>query len=261
VTLRLAWFASARGISSRLLFERTQEAIVNGRLDAEIVVVFCNRVRGQSKNTDAFLETVVASNIPLVTISSGDWRKRVGGAVSDPHSDLASWRLDYDRAVRTAIAPYHPDVGFLAGYMLITTTELCDHFPLLNLHPAAPGGPIGAWKEVIRTLIDQRAASSGIMLQRATTKLDEGPIVTACRYALRDGLLAPMWDEQSSTDDDSEGSELFKAIRAEGVKREPHFILASLAALASGRVTVPEQDAEGPALDLTADVEATLAIG
>ena len=256
MTLRLAWFASARGTSSRLLLEHTQQAIAQGRLDAEIVVVFCNRVRGQSKNTDVFLDVVEASNTPLITISSGEWRKRVDGEVSDPQSDLAPWRRDYDQAVRTAIAPYRPDVGLLAGYMLITTAELCDHLPLLNLHPAAPGGPVGTWKEVIRTLIERRDLASGIMLQRATTQLDQGPIVTACRYTLNDGALASLWRNHASTDEDGE---LFRTIRAEGVKREPHFIVASLAALASGRVTVPAQKVAGPALDLTGDVEAALA--
>jgi len=255
VTLRLAWFASARGTSSRLLLEHAQRAIAAGRLDAEIVVVFCNRVRGQSSNTDAFLDLVEESGTPLVTISSGEWRKRVDGALSDPQSDLAPWRRDYDRAVRAAIAPYKPDAGFLAGYMLITTAELCDHLPLLNLHPAAPGGPVGTWKEVIRSLIEQRASTSGIMLQRATTQLDEGPIVTACRYTLRDGVLASLWEASARVDEDGE---LFQTIRAEGVKRERHFIVASLAALATGRIAIPEQSAAGPALDLTTEVEAAM---
>lgn len=252
MTLRLAWFASARGTSSRLLLEHAQRAIASGRLDAEIVVVFCNRTRGQSANTDAFLDLVEASGTPLVTIASGEWRKRVDGELSDPQSELAPWRADYDRAVREAIAPYRPDVGLLAGYMLITTAELCDYLPLLNLHPAAPGGPVGTWKEVIRNLIEQRASTSGIMLQRATTQLDEGPIVTACRYPLHTGTLASLWDERASVD---EAGELFQTIRAEGVKREPHFIVASLAAIASARIVIPERHAAGPALDLTTEVE------
>ena len=193
MTLRIAWFATAKGTSSRLLFESTQAAIRAGRLDAEIVVVFCNRERGQSTNTDAFLDSVAAGGTPLVTIASGAWRRRVDGATSRPGRALAPWREDYDRAVVEAITPYRPEVGMLAGYMLITTAALCERLPLLNLHPAEPGGPVGTWQEVIEALIAARASTSGLMLQRVTTELDRGPIVTWCRYALRGGASDALW--------------------------------------------------------------------
>ena len=90
MTLRLAWFATAKGSSSKLLFERTSAAIDAGDLDAEIVVVFCNRERGQSANTDAFLDLVEGQGTPLVTIASGAWRKRVGGGISKPGEPLAA---------------------------------------------------------------------------------------------------------------------------------------------------------------------------
>ena len=96
MTLRIAWFASARGTSSRLLLRAALGAIERGRLDAEVVCVFCNRERGQSANTDAFLDDVEAAGLPLVASSSLAWRRRVGGAVSDPQGELAAWRRDYD---------------------------------------------------------------------------------------------------------------------------------------------------------------------
>ena len=187
MTLRLAWFATARGTSSRLLLETTQAAIARGELEAEIVVVFCNRERGQSENTDAFLAAVDAAELPLVMISSGAWRKRVGGARSDPGEALAPWRQDFDRAVRQAIEPFRPEAGLLAGYMLVTTAELCEHLPLLNLHPAQPDGPVGTWREVNSALIAMGAERSGLMLQRATVDLDRGPILTWCSYPIRGG--------------------------------------------------------------------------
>ncbi len=254
MTLRLAWFATARGTSSRLLFQRAQDAIEAGHLDARVVVVFCNRVRGQAANTDAFLDTVAAAGVPLVTISSGEWRKRVGGEVSDPRGALASWRHDYDRAVLKEIGPYQADLGMLAGYMLITTEELCERLPLLNLHPAEPGGPVGTWQEVIRELIAAGAARNGMLLHRATTALDRGPIVTSCSYPIRGGAFDALWQARSGPPSDEEP--LFQAIRAAGVKREPAFVLASLRAVADGRLSLPAADAAGPNLDLSADVEA-----
>ena len=89
MTLRIAWFASARGSSSRLLLSDALSAIADGRLDAEIVCVFCNRERGQSANSDQFLDTVEAAGIPLIARSSAVWRRAVGGERSQPGQGLA----------------------------------------------------------------------------------------------------------------------------------------------------------------------------
>ena len=257
MTLRLAWFATARGTSSKLLFERALAAIEDGRLDAEIAVVFCNRERGQSSNTDAFLDTVETAGVPLVMISSGAWRRRVDGELSDPRGELAPWRREFDIAVRDALAPHAPEVGMLAGYMLVASDVLCDWLPLLNLHPAAPGGPIGTWQEVIQELIADRAGESGILLQRATTELDLGPLVTFCRYPIRGGVLDALW--KSAGNQISEEDPLFQAIRAEGVRREPVLIIESLIAIADGDVALPAATGPGANVEITEMVERTLA--
>jgi len=250
VTLRLAWFASARGRSSRLLFNRAHRAIQEGSLDAEIVCVFCNREPGQSPNTDAFLNDVAAASVPLIAKSSGEWRKRVGGATSDPAGELAPWRRDYDEWIRSRIAPHQPDVALLAGYMLVVTDALCDALPLLNLHPAAPGGPAGTWQQVITRLIEAGAAETGLQLQRVTTRLDRGPVVTYCTYPIRGPGFDPL--RAARPDPADRGSPLFQAIRAAGVAREEHFIIESLREYA--------RDPEHPpdAADITAQVEAAL---
>ena len=256
MTLRLAWFATAKGTGSRLLFQRAAAAIAQRELDAEIAVVFCNRERGQSPNTDAFLDTVEAAGLPLVTISSAAWRKRSGGETARAGEALPAWRHEFDRAVWEAVAPHAPAVGVLAGYRLIASEELCGRLPLFNLHPAAPQGPVGTWQEVVRELIDSCAQGSGIVTQRATSALDMGPILTSCRYSIRGGALEPLWAERSGPA--SEEEPLFKAIRAAGVQREPPFLIASLQALATGRATMPAADEPGPNLALSAEVEAAL---
>ena len=254
MTLRLAWFATAKGSSSKLLFERTSAAIAAGALEAEIAVVFCNRERGQSANTDAFLEAVSGHGTPLVTISSGAWRKRVGGGISKPGEPLAAWRADYEEAVRVSLAPFDPQAAVLAGFMLITP-ELSEWLPLLNLHPALPNGPVGTWQEVVRELIEAGADESGMMLQRSSRELDRGPVLSSCRYPLRGGEIDEHWADASES---GPAEALFDAIRARGVKREPHFLVASLQAVADGRISIPELSDKGPNVDLTADVEAAL---
>ena len=250
MTLRLAWFASARGTSSRLLLRETLRAIDEGRLDAEIVCVFCNRERGQSTNTDAFLDDVEAAGIPLITSSSLAWRRRVGGEISDPQGELAPWRREYDANALKAISEYEPDAAMLAGYMLVVTDALCDALPMLNLHPALPDGPIGTWRDVIRELIAAGASESGMMLQRVTTELDRGAVVSLCRYPIR----GPQWDAPHQAGD--EESALFLAIRSEGVAREPIFMVESLRAIADGRI---DCEAPGNPMDLTEKVESAIA--
>ncbi len=90
--IRLAWFATGRGQTSGKLFAAAREAIAEGRLAAEIAVVFCNRARGEDPNTDAFLDQVGASGIPLVTLSSRDFRKQVGGEVARKGQPVPEWR-------------------------------------------------------------------------------------------------------------------------------------------------------------------------
>ena len=256
MTLRIAWFATARGTSSRLLFEKVQASIEAGELDAQIVVAFCNRERGQSENTDAYLNAVTAAGVPVETLSSKTWRERSDGAISTPGAPLPQWRHDFDTAVHERVAPYHPEIGVLAGYMLIVTAALCERLPLLNLHPAEPGGPIGTWQEVIRSLIEQRAERSGMMIQRATAALDRGPIATWCRYSTRGGPLDALWAARAGPPSDEEP--LFTALRELGVQREPHFLAASLQALADGRAPLPPLTGRGPELDLSDDVERLL---
>ena len=236
MTLRLAWFATARGTSSRLLFNHARKAIAAGDLDVEIACVFCNRERGQSANTDAFLDDVEASGVPLIARSSGAWRRSVGGGLSDPAGALAPWRHDYDEWVREQVARYRPDAALLAGYMLIATDALYNELPMLNLHPAAPGGPAGTWQQVISDLIRSRASEHGMQLQQVTTELDRGPMVTSASYPIRGPAFDRLWE---AAPDPEDWEPLFQAIRAEGVKREPVFVIESLRAYARNPATPP----------------------
>lgn len=251
MTLRLAWFATARGTSSRLLFNRAREAIAAGDLDVEIACVFCNRERGQSSNTDAFLDDVEASGVPLIAKSSGAWRRAVGGELSDPAGALAPWRRGYDEWVLEQIAEHNPDAALLAGYMLIVTDALSNALPMLNLHPAAPGGPAGTWQQVISHLIRSGASEHGMQLQRVTAELDRGPLVTSASYSIRSPAFDPPW--KAAPDPEDLESPLFRAIRAAGVRREPFFIIESLRAYARNPAAPPA------GLDISKRVETSLA--
>ena len=235
MTLRIAWFATAKGQSSRRLLNSALNAIREDELDAEIVCIVCNREPGQSPNTDAFLEVAKQAGIPLIASSSRDWRRNVGGEISDPGRDLAPWRRDYDRHLYEQIIEFSSDIAMLAGYMLVITDVICDQLPCLNLHPALPDGPIGTWQQVIHQLIAKQAESSGMVLQRVTTELDRGPTVTWAQYPIRGPKFDNLWSEFGK-DPESE-TPLFHAIREAGAGREPTFILQSLRAIASGQTS------------------------
>lgn len=269
MTLRVGWFTTARGPGSRGMFEAVIAAIGRGEIDARIACVCCNREPGEDPVTDAFFALVRAHGIPLVTRSSVAFRRDHDGARSRPGEPLPPWRIAYDRAVEAALAPYPFDLGVLAGYMLIFEREFVARHPLLNLHPALPGGPAGTWREVIRALIRGGAAESGAMLHLAVAEVDAGPVVAYCRFPLRDAPLQPLWaalgDPAALPDETIDASALFTAIRERGVARERPLLVATLGAFADGRVRVRDEqpvDASGrpvaPA-DLTAEVEARLA--
>lgn len=255
MTLRIGWYTT-RGRSSRAMFEAVLAAIADGSLDAEIAYVFSNRDPGDDPVTDAFFDLVRAEGIPLLTLGSVAYRKAHGGERSRPGEPLPAWREAYDTEVARLVDQHPADLGVLAGYMLIFTAAFADAHPLVNLHPALPGGPIGTWTEVIRDLIRSNAAESGVMLNVAIPEVDMGPVVAFCRYPLppagSDTTTEATTDERM--DDALDASPRFEAIRAEQVRHEAPFLVAALQAFATGQASL----APSTPLDLTAEVRARL---
>ena len=264
---RIGWFATGQGTTSRALLMAAHEAIDRGELYAEIPFLFCNREPGEHENSDLLLATAAGFGIPTLTLSDRRFRRRIGGEIARAGQPLPAWRLEYDRAVLDLVAPFAVDVNMLAGYMLIFGPEACARYTFLNLHPAAPGGPIGTWQRVIWQLIAARATESGVLVNRAIPAVDEGPVIAYCRYPLRGPDFDPLWQavagrtvEQLQTGE-GEDLPLFRAIRAAGVKREIPLVVQTLVALAGRRVRIVDglpSTAEGPVpggLDLTAEVE------
>ena len=272
MTLRVGWFCTTGGENSRRLLVAAVDAIRSGGLDAEIAFVFCNRERGEYETTDGFLDLVASLDIPCLTSSSRRFRRERGGALSRPGEPLPPWRAEYDRQVAELVSRRPFDVGILAGYMLVFTAEMCNRYPLLNLHPAEPGGPVGTWQQVVWQLIDRRAERSGVMIHLATEELDRGPTVAYCAYPLRGPPFDALWQTLGSRSAEevreAEGEEhdLFLEIRRHGVARELPLVVATLRAFAQGRLRIEDQrvvDAPGGplpgGLELTAEIDAAVA--
>lgn len=240
--LRIGWFSTGRGEGSQKLLRSVVEAIRERSLDAEIAFVFSNREPGQYEATDAFFTQIESYGIPLITLSDTRFRKEQGGEVARKGKPLPAWRTEYDRKVVELLERHDYDIGVLAGYMLISTEPLYASHPLLNLHPAAPGGPAGTWQDVTWQMIEQRVDHGGVRMHFGTGVLDEGPIVTYCTYPLRGPTIDLLWRgvDQRGTDDvratDGESNPLFQEMRRRGELREPPLLVETLRAFADGRL-------------------------
>lgn len=248
--LTLGWFSTGRGPGSRGLLSYIMAATARGELDARIGYVFCNREPGEHSGSDQFMALARGYGLPLVTFSSRRFRREQGARVSQ-------LRAEHDRRILDLIAPYRVDLGVLAGYMLIVSGEMCSRLPMINLHPALPGGPTGTWQEVIWKLIERRAAETGAMVHLVTEELDEGPAISYTSFPIRGPAYDGLWgavDGRSVEEVKAAKGEdlpLFRAIRAEGVQRERPLLLETLIALANGDTRIHGHhvtDAEGKPL-------------
>lgn len=255
--LQLGWFSTGRGEGSRGLLLAVLDAIDAGALKARIEFVFCNREKGQAEGSDLFIALVQSRGIPLVSFSSQRFRKEHGGR---PWAEL---REDFDRAAMDLLKQYSPDVSVNAGYMLIAPL-LCRAHRMINLHPALPGGPAGTWQHVIWELISKQAVESGAMVHVVTEEVDGGPVLSFCRFPLRESAFDPLWGEVQGRavaeliKSPGEALPLFRAIRQAGVFRERPLLVQTLVAIADGRLDVAKAGTKPP-VDLTRDIERAVA--
>lgn len=264
----IGWFATGRGSGSYGLLEAMQQAIKSGYAPAEIAFVFMSREAGEGEGSDRFIRLVQSYGIPLIQLSYRDFKSKYGDDSGSPHS-LPSWRLEYDREVMRRLADYNVNLSVLVGYMLVVGPEMCARYDLLNLHPAAPGGPAGTYIEVINQLIQSGAETSGVMTHLVTPELDRGPVVSYANFPIRGPIFDPLWAEISGPSTESiKPAEitLFAHIRAHGVLRERPLVTATVKAFAEGRVRITTDkqlvDAAGQPLrgyDLTAEIDRLVA--
>lgn len=238
--LRLGWLTTARGPGSRGFFEIVNGAIESGALDARIEYVFSNRERGEGEGSDAFFDRVAALDIPLIALSSKRFRRENGGGPWERHRDAF-----HSEALRL-ISDFDVDVCVLAGYMLITSDQMCSSLTMLNLHPALPDGPEGTWQDVIWELIEGGAEESGVMVHVATEVLDAGPVLAYCGYPIRGPDYDSLWEEVAAVPIErlrarGEEQPLFAAIRREGIRRERPLLRETLRALADGRLNLRDR--------------------
>ena len=252
-TYQLGWFSTGRDKAARDLLTVVQRGMALGEIEAEIAFVFCNREPGESPESDLFLKLVESYGMPLVCFSYRRFKASQVRSITDLGESLPTWRLDYDREVMNQLRGFHADLCVLAGYMLIVGEEMCHRYNMINLHPAAPGGPKGTWQEVIWQLIDSKAEETGVMMHLVTPELDKGPPATYCTFPIRGKPFDRYWQELEKLPPNSSKrydgrNTLFRLIRKHGLAREFPLIISTLKAFSQGKIKIKEGkvvDAEG----------------
>jgi len=274
--LNIGWFSTGRDEAARQLLQAVWQSIASGEIKARVSFVFSNREPGEAGESDLFFELVRSYDLPLICLSHRKFRSRLlerdssvaplpqndrkQRARNDSAPSAADWRLQYDREVIARTEKLSPDLGILAGYMLIVGEEMCRRYNMINLHPAPPGGPKGTWQEVMRQLIENKAERGGAMMHLVTPELDRGPAVSYCLFSLRGKPFDRYWQE-----DDREA--LFKLIRRHELAREFPLIISTLRAFGERQIIIKDgrvTDGGGNPIagsDLTAEVDRAVKAG
>ncbi len=183
-----------------------------------------------------FLDQAENYGLTTVSLSIRDYRQH---RANDP-----AWRDRYNTDLLSAVQHRPVDALVFAGLMLVVSEEIVNAFPALNLHPALPGGPVGAWQDVIWELIRRDAIETGVMVQLSTAEVDKGPVIAWCRFPIRGPEFDSLWDEVAGQSVDilrqkhGEDHPLFTRIRQEGLRREPHTLVEALHQIANGNVQI-----------------------
>ncbi len=253
---KIGWFTTARDEAAIDLLKVVYSHIQSGFLPLEIAYVFVSKEKGEGEFSDKLIELAEKEmGLKVVTFSAlkfkPDLRKK----------DKVLWREEYHKEVLKRL-PEEVDFGVLAGYMWIVSPEFCKSLKLINLHPALPGGPKGAWQEVIWQLISARACETGAMMHLVTPELDEGPPISYFRISLRTSEFLPLWKAAEEVllkyhlsglkIREGEKNLLFQKIREEEVKRELPLIVYTLKYLAENKISL---DVDNLPIDLSKEVE------
>jgi len=246
MVFRIGWFSTGRDEAARDLLRTIYNSMKVGEIKASLSFVFCNRVLGESEESDRFLKMVKDYDIDLICHSSKDFNpdmRRMG--ITNPVV-LEKWRRKYDNEIIKRLSKYTTDLNILAGYMLVVSSEMCEKLDMINLHPAAPGGPPGTWQEVIWKLIDSRADTTGVMMHLVTSELDKGTPVTYCTFPIKRSVFNKLWNDLNRRlktkslvqimKEDGESNELFMEIRRHGFIRELPLLIKTIKAFAEGRI-------------------------
>ncbi len=157
---KLAVFVSGSGSNLQAILD----AITDGRLDVEVVLVVSNR-----KNAYG-LTRAENAGIPTLYFSLKSYR------------DAGKTREAYDTDLAQKVSEYQPDLVVLAGWMHVLSPAFLDHFRrrVINLHPALPGTfvGIGGIEWAFEAYQNGEIQHGGCMVHYVIPEVDAGAVIT-----------------------------------------------------------------------------------
>ena len=148
---KIAVFISGRGSN----FKAIHDAILGGKINAEIVLVFSNK-----------------KDAPGLKIAQ---QRKLETLYLNP-KDFPS-RQDYEQAIIKEVKKRKVDLICLAGYMKILSPSFCRHFEnsIMNIHPALL--PAFPGLHVQKKALEWGVRYSGATVHFVTADVDMGPII------------------------------------------------------------------------------------
>ena len=268
--MRIGWLSTGRDQAACNLLADVVARSQRDDVPLEIGAVFCDRERGEAPESDRFLDLVRAPRPPgRHAVQPGE----LGRGAEARRLARRRGATTYHRRVAELLVPYNLGVLVLAGYMLITSPEMCRRFAILNLHPALPGGPKGMWQDVIWELLEAEAEETGAMIHLATAQLDRGPVVSLLPLLAPRPRVGPAVGAvaRQARDDERRGDRrgggrgepLFAEVRRRGEVREIPLLYQTLRQFADGKLNTSNgcvfAESTRLPLDLTELVDAEVA--
>lgn len=148
---KIAVFISGRGSN----FKALHDAILDGKINAEIVLVFSNKKEAPG------LKIAQERNLETLFI--------------DPKDSPS--REEYDKEIIKQVKQRSVDLICLAGYMRILTPSFCNSFKngVMNIHPALL--PAFPGLHVQKKALEWGVKYSGATVHFVTADVDMGPII------------------------------------------------------------------------------------
>ena len=209
--------------------------------NAPVKFIFCSREKGETEYGNLMINHVRKLGVYLLSFSSVKFMPKLR------KSDTEQWRREHDQNIMKYM-PDDLDLIVLIGYMWIASPEMCGKVPMINLHPALPGGPKGTYIEVIWQLIREKADRTGAMMHLVTKDLDMGPPIAFCEFPIQVKGFFPLWVEMEKRlerqpldeiiKQDGENNPLFVAIREAGVIREPLLLVWTIKCFLEGKFKI-----------------------
>lgn len=166
---RLVVLISGSGTNLQALID----AVVDGRLPAQIVAVFSNRKAAYG------LIRAEQAGIPTHYVPF------------KPYKDAGKSRATYDADLAAQVAECQPDLIVLAGWMHILSPAFLDQFPqqVINLHPALPGHFAGtdAIGRAFAAFQRGEITHSGCMVHYAIPEVDAGAVIAQQTVPIQPG--------------------------------------------------------------------------